>query len=512
MLKPLRNPGAILILSLLATPSLAIIAAAAPVSQFDSLREVDLGRGFDAQVGDGGEADSLRTVESGGSPRGSISQQEVRILRRNARQFEQFQIRNPENGQNIDPNTTLELPNGKKVSAREYYAQLNQYEQEFNKLGYSLREDRDRTVIQESIRNDPAQFRRQATQLEQDHRQIENPAVNRALSPDVVRQEVEVQPQINQQILQLRPNVEPPQLRGLEKLNRPVEPIEPRPIPTRRPLPPIRPRPTPPATPATGSQKIVKNWNYEVGNRSRFAAFINGKLELNGSANVATAEAEANAGGYAFDKQANILRATAKVVAPDNGQLSANLNLAAFGANVYNFNRTVNASIQKTDTFQYAVDKEIVNFRFTIGPIPMSAKFGVRGSAGLRYDIFASPRYAYAKAVPFLDTRAYGQGGADIVVGGAGVGVNLVLLKDELEIAGKARLNIVNAKLVLDTQFSALNKFSALNGNVYAYAFVYVPRFGVPPWKKKQWDWTIVSWNGFNHTGYFFNESKQFTL
>jgi hypothetical protein len=253
--------------------------------------------------------------------------------------------------------------------------------------------------------------------------------------------------------------------------------------------------------------------NYEWGDRGRFSAYINGKIDIHGSGHTVQTDTEANAGGYLFNKHANVLRATANITSPDNGDLSARLNLLVFGDSVYNPQFTAK-KIEKSDQFEYSLDRKIVNYRTAIGPIPVSATFGVRGSAGIRYNLSASSRYASAQVVPYLNTQVYGQGGADIIIGGAGVGANLTLINDELDISGKAKIrtDYPNSKIYLDADLYAYNKIDALKGDVYLYAYTYVPRFGIPPWTKKQFNQSIWNWTGLHHEGYLFNFSKTATL
>jgi hypothetical protein len=205
------------------------------------------------------------------------------------------------------------------------------------------------------------------------------------------------------------------------------------------------------------------------------------------------------------------LQAKATLNSQKSGNAKASLQLNALGQTVYNFQDSKNTLLVKGDSFTKTHDQVVADVRFTIGPIPMHAKFGLKGTVGTSYYVVANPGggNVYAKVNPLIDTRAYGQGGADIVVGGAGVGANLLLLRDDLDIRGTASVGLENNKPYLLTQLSAYNELQALNGNAYAYAYVYVPRWGVPPWKKKQWNWNILSWSGLNTSGYLFDESHK---
>ncbi|MBW4507348.1 MAG: hypothetical protein KME64_12650 [Scytonematopsis contorta HA4267-MV1] len=434
----------------------------------------------------------------------------VRIIRQNPIQYQAFEIKDPQTGQAISPDTVLTLPDGKKVKAGEYYAELNRLEQQFNQLGYSFRQPEEKVLLQESI-IDKSILQRQVDAISSEHRKISNPnqsLFRSVLEPNFVINEIQKAPaiQINPGVLQnpqLSPQINPGNFQQLQQ----IQQKQFKPIPNL----PIIPIALPPAP-----KTFTRSWGHSIGNQDRFYAYINGKLELKGSTNFTNAYAEGNAGGYIFNQQANLLRATANMNSQKSGNASAEVGLSAFGQSVYNFKDGKNTVFIKSDSFSRSYDKTIADVRFSLGPIPMRASFGVQASAGVNYLLIANPAYAtaYAKVNPFVDSKAYGQGGADIVVGGAGVGANLTLLKDDLEIRAFGHPGIESGtnKPYFQVAASAYNEIEALSGNAYAYTYVYVPRFGIPPWRKKQWDWNIWSWTGFKSGGYLFDESQKIYL
>ncbi len=263
---------------------------------------------------------------------------------------------------------------------------------------------------------------------------------------------------------------------------------------------------------ASGSRTYTRTWNKQVGRRSTFAAYLRGKLQLKGSRTYTRANAEGSTGGYAFNRNFELARGTATVYAPVSGRGTVNAGLYVARQNVYNFQTGFANRFSKGDSFSRSLDFGVANIRFFVGPIPMRARFGVRGRAGFRYNMVASgaSRLAYARLNPFVDSRAYGQGGADIVVGGAGVGANLLLLKDNLNAFALARVGFASAnRAYLQTYYSVYNDMEALSGRAYAYAYVYVPRWGIPPWRKKQWNWNIFDWTGFKQRGYLLRGSNK---
>jgi hypothetical protein len=469
---------------------------------------------------------AAESIDSVRAPITKIAPEAVRVNRRTPVRFEAFQLKNPETGAAISSDAMLTLPDGKQVKAGEYYAELNRFEQEFSQLGYSLRQPEDEVTLQESL-IDQGSLREQIEVSSKNHFQLrpEQTLMRSALEPQQALVDLQKAPSLQVrpgalQHLQVNPQLiapdKLPQLRLQSiDLDQPAVQVQPGLLSSVRSTSLIKPDAILTAPLATASaispKTYTKNWNISAGSKSTFSAYLNGKLQIIGHPNFTSAYAEGNAGGYVFNNKVNLLRATAIVNSPKAGNGAVSLQLNALGQTVYNFQDSKNTLLVKSDTFSKSYDRTVADVRFSVGPIPMRATFGVKGSAGMSYFVIANPMVGggYAKVNPFVDTRAYGQGGADIVVGGAGVGANLVLLKNDLDIRGNASLGLENGKPYLLTQLSAYNELSALNGNAYAYAYVYVPKFGIPPWKKKQWNWNIFSWSGLKTDGYLFDESHK---
>jgi hypothetical protein len=465
-----------------------------------------------------------------------VNSKNISVIKQSPKTFESFALKDPETGAAITADKMLTLPDGRQVKAGEFYAELNRVEQNLSAQGYSLRDNIETRNIQDLTGRDTANFAAQIQKQEQLIKKIDPGVTNQIrqkFDRSSIQQELLQHEKLEQQLVkpttpapvpgvilprvfQTAPirNIES-EVKDLTKIDRNLstQVIDPR---TRTIDPKYYERiftNLEPNRDQANSAYYYGNLNYEWGDRGRFSAYINGKLDIHGDGHTVKTDTEANAGGYVFNKHANVLRATANISSPDNGDLSARLNLQVFGDSVYNPQFTAK-KIEKSDQFEYSLDRQLVNYRTNIGPIPVSATFGVRGSAGIRYNLSASSRYASAQVVPYLNTQVYGQGGADIIIGGGGVGANLTLINDELDIAGKAqiRTDYPNKKIYLDTALYAYNKIDALKGNVYLYAYTYVPRFGLPPWEKKQINQNIWNWTGLHNEGYLFNFSKTATL
>ncbi len=442
-----------------------------------------------------------------------LDKNQIQVIKQKPTQFQAFDVKDPETGKPIPPSTILTLPNGEKVKAGEYYAQLNKLEREFNQIGYSLRQPAEEVTIQSSTIN-KQELQKQQQLLEKTPEKIDlSVEIQKELEPSQVLRTIEKGPikQIDPRLPGGVPQIDNPQINpGTIK---PINPqINPGAIQQINPQLKQTKGNFKLAQSSSGSGTYTRSWDKEVGKRSTFAAYLKGKLELKGSRTYTRASAEGSSGGYAFNRNFELARGTATVYAPVSGRGNVNAGLYVAKQNVYNFQTGFANRFSKGDSFSRSLDFGVANIRFFVGPIPMRARFGVRGSAGFRYNMAASgaSRLAYARLNPFVDSRAYGQGGADIVVGGAGVGANLLLLKDNLNAYASARVRFASAnRAYLQSYYSVYNDMEALSGKAYAYAYVYVPRFGIPPWRKKQWNWNIFDWTGFKQRGYLLRGSNR---
>lgn len=69
-----------------------------------------------------------------------MDQQQLQVNNRPPIPFKPFAMVDPRSGQPLSPEAVITLKNGKQIKAGQYFAQLNQLEQQFNQMGYSLRQ------------------------------------------------------------------------------------------------------------------------------------------------------------------------------------------------------------------------------------------------------------------------------------------------------------------------------------------------------------------------------------
>lgn len=436
----------------------------------------------------------------------------IKVNKRQPLPFKPFEMRDPETGAEISPEVVLTLPDGKQAKAGEYYNTLNEIERGLNELGYSLREDWESITLQESIVDDTAlksqarliratvdenkpfsvrsfdEFNRDAMQPQperaSDSLKVFKPPINVIAVPGGTKENTKiggVAPRIGQSTVDL-----------INSINVPKKPIV---------------------------TRTVKEYPYSFGDPNLFSGSVNGKLDLNGSEEKMTLLGEAKAGASIFGITADVLRLTGSVNAPNKGNMTGKVTLDVLPlGTVYSLSLN-GASISKEDGATKTLDANFANFRVMIGPVPVQVKAGARGDAGFRYYAGLNPTSAAAEFTPFVHSRVYVQAGVDVGVAGAGAGAEMTLLNYDLAMSGSIRLwaqipeGQTKQMLGIREQYKISNKLEMLNGSAYAYAYIYVPKFGIPPWKKKEWRWDIWKWNGFTPiNGELVNETRWTSL
>ena len=392
----------------------------------------------------------------------------IKVNTRTAVQFRPFEVLDPTNRRPISRDTMLpELPNGKRLTAGQYYDELNRLEQRFNTIGYTLKEPTEAKIELQVTPLPSATLQRQVQMLQSAH------LPNTRFQP-LNLQSLDLE---HKRMIAMRPNL----------INLTV-------------------------APTAKTVHWVKDWNYNLGDPGVFSAYINGKIELNGTKDVTKIDGLATAGGSIFSHGFELLSVSGNLNSPKSGTMNAKVGVSVIGIKVYNLDQNVSTGWSKSDTLSKTLDKS-VSISFALGPIPMNAKFGVQGTAGISYGVAIAPVKASANVAPFVHTKVYAQVGVDIVVAGAGAGANLTLLNTDGHLNGALSIEVDSAsKPYFKWTDSYSQSLDMLSGNVYVYAYVYVPCWHVPPWCKNEWDWNVFNWSGFKASGYLFNDTKTLYL
>jgi hypothetical protein len=395
----------------------------------------------------------------------------VKTIRRPAKPFKPFEMRDPKTGKPIPPGSEITLPNGKRMTAQQYFEQLNQLEKRLNEAGYSLRDPQEKTKIQESNLNKAA-LQQQANAIAS--RQKSNSGQPAPTGIQEAQKDFAEQSKTAAQRLKLLQSVL--------------------------------------ATPTKVITKVhtEKPWNYSIGNPALLAAYFKAKLVLDGTKDATNVSAEADAGGSVFNYTKSLLRVAANINAPKTGPMNARLDAYVLGNSVYNLNQNVNAKWSKSDSIYKTLDLHTPSLRLPIGPISISAKVGVQGSSGVAYFVGVDALSATAWLLPKVNSKVYAQVAIDIGIAGAGVRGNLTFLNYQLFLTGQCSLNVEPAgKLYFFQKFFGSEQLECLQGNLELFAYIYYPCLDWPPVCKKEYSWDLWSWNGFTRYDTLFNESKK---
>lgn len=251
---------------------------------------------------------------------------------------------------------------------------------------------------------------------------------------------------------------------------------------------------------------FVKSWKTQLGKTSLVAAFLEGKFEFHGSSERLKLQADASAGGYLMNHRVVLLQAKSSIDTPAKGNSRATLNVYIKGQSVFNVDKSVATTWSLSKNLKQSFDYG-TSFHFSIGPIPVSGRIGVRGSAGVNFILGIRPAHATAHIIPQIDAKVYAQAGVDIGVASAGAGGQLTLLKDTLDLGAEVGLDFDSQKGPYISQHLYLrNKLEMLSGNFYLYARVnYL--IGSHEWRMNIWNWT-----GYRFDGYLFNINNRVYL
>jgi hypothetical protein len=404
----------------------------------------------------------------------------VQVHRLNPIQFRPFTLadfRDPKTGAQADPNRTITLSNGKTTTVQELISEANRFEQQFNQMGYSLRQRGDFS-LQDTIQ-DRAKMTADAQRGIQRHL---------VFNPQKMMQRVDrssVAQMHRQQVQQMTSR-----------------------IAAFRQLPAI--------TLSAASQPKPLSKTYAWSDRwgdSDFAASLRANLQLNGDQTKLTATMDGGAGASLFGHNWDVISLNGSLSSPlppqqafrTSGstaaqQLHTTLTAKVIGIDLIDVDRTDPNNISLEDKQDTSIDEDL-DIPFTIGPVPVDVKLGFQGSAGVQYGLYLTPLSAQAHVTPYVDTSAYAQCSVDLVIFSAGAGADLTLLKDNLEVYGSLGIDMTQPSTPLFTyQAYALNNIDALSGKVYA-------KVSVDLWLwSDSWTWNIFNWTGFKYQGYLFNE------
>jgi len=396
---------------------------------------------------------------------GQLRPNQIVVNRRPEIPYRPFEVVDPKTGKPVSRDTMLApMPNGQRLTAGQYWDEMNKLEQRLNATGYSLRPGAGEKP------GTPRRFQLQQIPTPVATLQRQSQTLSSSYVPNVQFRPMTVAQAVQQQkaIIGIDPGI-------LGAVGGALRPL---------------------------TLHTVKNWGYTLGDPSTISVSANGKLEVDGTSTSTALDAEATAAGSLFSHSFDILQATGKLNAPQKGQLNITVNASVLGINVYNVNQNATATFTKSDSISKTLD-ESTSVNFTLIGIPFSAKVGAHGTAGLTYTVTIAPVKAAGVFLPSINTNAYAQVGADIGIASAGVGGKLTILNLNGNLTGNIAI-VPDARSKASYSYTAqyCQNLDALDGSIYAFLKV-----GIDPFST-EFDHTFFSFKGTQSSGCLFNESK----
>lgn len=285
-------------------------------------------------------------------------------------------------------------------------------------------------------------------------------------------------------------------------------------------------------------------WGENYGDPSSFAVGLKTEFSIysDGGAddNLVRFKGYGGAIGTLFNNDVEIIAAKGDISIPtgntkNDNDLRANFRITAAGSDIYKWGKNRNQQTgteqndcaaedkdvtgkccsQKDSSGKCSDDGMVVQVRFeykkhyelarvdysaethfSLGPVPMVARFGFRGEAGADLHAVVSPLQVIGKVTPYVKTSVYGECGVDLWFAEGGVGVSMTMLNLTVDAAGQAYINF--GTLRFDVDAYVYLTYDALSGYVYAY----VDAFG------HRWSWDIANWDGFKGNIYLLPVQK----
>jgi hypothetical protein len=250
-------------------------------------------------------------------------------------------------------------------------------------------------------------------------------------------------------------------------------------------------------------------WPFNWGEGKDFNIFGKANLSVKASKIEATANGTLEVSGKIVGKDVGeILGIIASAESPGSDSLRAGVEVRVIGKKLLNFQKS-GLSIREDNKVSYPVDWA-TEYRFAIGFVPMRARLGLQGSLGIMHGFAVMPLRLGAYAKPFARSNAYAQVGADIAIGGVGVGGELTLIN--LDVPLTADVNVEwDDEPEIKLALRGTAEVNTLSGRLYAYAYAYYPK-PWPPWKDK-WtgEWDFFKWDGLSWKGNLFEYEATYT-
>lgn len=412
-------------------------------------------------------------------------------------------------GRTIPPDEIMTLKNGQKMTAREYFAKLNQLERSLNLQGYSLR-DQQKATVSKTITS--------SQELEGRLNSVPKP-IGQLRTGDNLKKFMDPTENAGEAVLKPYARYSNEEKKRLNSLR--IETENGKLVARKVQIPP-GPSPAVPISSSplkTINETSTKDWRF--GSSSTFRAGIRGDLiryaklyqfdprnpERSKSEFKVTAKGKVY--GSLFNHSFDFVNASAVYYSPaDTAQdMSVTVVVSVVGINVLNLRKTYDQVKTITGRIAKNFDKSFPISFPIVGPISFSGKVGVKGMVGLEYEGNLYRTFVNLSAKPIAEISGYAEAGLSIGVAGIGVGGRLTFLKGELDLDGFAGIIFQNPEqIVAAVSYYFGHDLTILKGELYAYAEV--------GWCPVCWEGehTIFRWDGFRSSGTIAEGTRRYVI
>jgi hypothetical protein len=267
-----------------------------------------------------------------------------------------------------------------------------------------------------------------------------------------------------------------------------------------------------------------EHFNLGFGDPSIVAAGFSAWVEHSLTGDDVTMGAFANGGMSLIGQNFNLLDAAAWATSGPTRN-AADGHVVVLGQNLLApFHIDQAGPIDKVLDHQAKSVEQSVKFHMVIGIIPIAVAIGGRGEVGYDARLVVRNRSVQVEFDPYVEVAGFVEAGVDIVIAGAGIYGNFVIIKDTVHVWGQMgfkgkvppplsepgfpstlngstlRLYDAATRPQFYFGFGADNYIELFSGSVGIYAYIYVPDCCFPPWTKLEYRHDLVSWTG-PHSG-----------
>jgi len=444
-----------------------------------------------------------------------------------------------ENGNPIPPDRTIQLPNGKSATAKQYFDSLNRIEKGLNGFGYTMRTADSKIKLTKPLISATMLSRQVAayknTQLKTEEKApVPGPIFESVTGAKIAKHKggMEHGPNALKKLARNNQLINPVGIAEALKSTTKISHAD-----------PVTKTSTKQKGQAASTSmhnseyasllmndtvKYIKPWSFSLGD-SDFGAYFNGSLDVEGKATTkgdsglfsdSQSEFSANVSGKAgVNLISNAIDLVTYQAEFDGSDIKKKVHFGAglfvVGVQVYSEDISKDVGYTFEDGWSIPYQQDTPEFTFPVfGPFVIKGKAGVMGEAGVKLDLILYASHITGEIHPYCKSKAYAQiaGSLDLGIasGEAGVRCDLTLLNDDLRVGTNVGLAFDPAKqsISLQEEFYCTNDIDALSGTVTLYATVY-GLFGV---KLKEWDWDWYSWPGFQDSSTLFSKKIDFPL